>query len=111
MPSNRCSRASRSALAVESRVRQHSALRNQALHDEGGPRCNPNSTSVSICTGAGASSSGESAEGETLEVTKINNDDLLSFERAVMAAGEHPEVVLEACYGGCATRRHVTGWR
>ena len=40
-----------------------------------------------------------SAEGETLEVTKINNDDLLSFERAVMAAGEHPEVVLEACYG------------
>ena len=54
--------------------------------------------SVSICTGAGASSSGE-AEGETLEVTKINNDDLLSFERAVMAAGEHPEVVLEACYG------------
>ena len=40
-----------------------------------------------------------SAEGETLEVTKVDNDDLLAFERAVTAAGEHPEVVLEACYG------------
>ncbi len=40
-----------------------------------------------------------SAEGKTLEVTKVDNDDLLSFEQAVMAAGEHPEVVLEACYG------------
>jgi transposase len=40
-----------------------------------------------------------SAAGETLKVTKVDNDDLLAFERAVMAAGEHPEVVLEACYG------------
>ena len=40
-----------------------------------------------------------SAAGETLEVTKVDNDDLLAFEQAVMAAGEHPEVVLEACYG------------
>jgi transposase len=40
-----------------------------------------------------------SDEGETLEVTKLYNDDLQSFEKAVMAAGEHPEVVLEACYG------------
>ena len=40
-----------------------------------------------------------SSEGETLEVTKVDNADLLAFEQAVMAAGEHPEVVLEACYG------------
>jgi transposase len=40
-----------------------------------------------------------SAEGETLEVSHVNNDDLLAFERAVTAAGEHPEVVLEAAYG------------
>jgi hypothetical protein len=40
-----------------------------------------------------------SSEGETLEVSHVNNDDLLAFERAVTAAGEHPEVVLEACYG------------
>ena len=40
-----------------------------------------------------------SAEGETLEMTHVDNKDLLSFERAVMAAGEHPEVVLEAAYG------------
>ena len=40
-----------------------------------------------------------SAEGETLAVSHVNNDDLLAFEQAVTAAGEHPEVVLEACYG------------
>ena len=40
-----------------------------------------------------------SAEGETLEVSQVDNDDLLAFEQAVTAAGEHPEVVLEACYG------------
>jgi hypothetical protein len=40
-----------------------------------------------------------SSEGETLEVSHVNNDDLLAFERAVTAAGEHPEVVLEAAYG------------
>jgi len=40
-----------------------------------------------------------SAEGETLEVSHVNNGDLLAFERAVVAAGEQPEVVLEACYG------------
>jgi hypothetical protein len=40
-----------------------------------------------------------SAEGETLEVSHVNNDDLRAFERAVVAAGEHPEVVLEATYG------------
>jgi transposase len=39
------------------------------------------------------------SEGETLEVTHVNNDDLLAFERAVTAAGEHPEVVVEAAYG------------
>lgn len=38
-------------------------------------------------------------EGETLAVTRVENDDLLAFEQAVMAAGEHPEVVLEATYG------------
>jgi transposase len=40
-----------------------------------------------------------SDESETLELTRVDNDDLLAFEKAVMAAGEHPEVVLEACYG------------
>lgn len=40
-----------------------------------------------------------SAEGETLDVVRDDNDDPLAFEKAVMAAGENPEVVLEACYG------------
>jgi transposase len=40
-----------------------------------------------------------SAEGETLDVVRVDNDDPLAFEKAVMAAGENPEVVLEACYG------------
>ena len=40
-----------------------------------------------------------SNESETLEMTRVDNDDLLGFEQAVMAAGEHPEVVLEARYG------------
>ena len=39
------------------------------------------------------------SESETLEVTHVDNDDVAAFARAVMAAGEHPEVVLEACYG------------
>ena len=40
-----------------------------------------------------------SAEGETFDVVRVDNDDTLSFEKAVMAAGENPEIVLEACYG------------
>ena len=40
-----------------------------------------------------------SAEGETLDVVRVDNDDPLAFEEAVMAAGENPEVVIEACYG------------
>ena len=40
-----------------------------------------------------------SAEGESLQTTRVDNMDLAAFERAVMAAGEHPEVVVEACYG------------
>jgi len=40
-----------------------------------------------------------SAESETLEATRVDNLDLAAFERAVMAAGEHPEVVVEASYG------------
>jgi len=40
-----------------------------------------------------------SAEGKTLEVSHVHNGDLLAFERAVTGAGEHPEVVVEACYG------------
>ncbi|MGH9043566.1 MAG: IS110 family transposase [Acidimicrobiales bacterium] len=40
-----------------------------------------------------------SAEGETLAVTQVANDDVVAFARAVSAAGEHPEVVIEACYG------------
>jgi transposase len=40
-----------------------------------------------------------SSEGESLETTRVDNMDLAAFERAVMAAGEHPEVVVEACYG------------
>jgi transposase len=40
-----------------------------------------------------------SSEGETLDVTRVDNADVLAFEKAVMAAGENPEVVVEACYG------------
>jgi transposase len=38
-------------------------------------------------------------QGETLDVVQVDNDDTVSFEKAVMAAGERPEVVLEATYG------------
>lgn len=37
--------------------------------------------------------------GNTLEVTKVANEDVFAFSEAVAAAGEHPEVVLEATYG------------
>jgi transposase len=40
-----------------------------------------------------------SSEGETLSVAKVDNDDHAAFAAAVAAAGEHPEVVLEASYG------------
>ena len=40
-----------------------------------------------------------SEKGETLAVTQVCNDDLASFARAVLDAGEHPDVVLEATYG------------
>jgi len=40
-----------------------------------------------------------SHEGETLSVTQVMNDDVLAFTKAVTDAGEHPEVVIEACYG------------
>jgi transposase len=40
-----------------------------------------------------------SGEGETLAVARVDNDDRAAFVEAVVAAGEHPEVVLEATYG------------
>jgi hypothetical protein len=40
-----------------------------------------------------------SAEGETLAVAKVANDDVLASSSALTAAGEHPEVVIEATYG------------
>jgi len=40
-----------------------------------------------------------SCEGETLSVTQVANDDVVAFAKAVTDAGEHPEVVIEACYG------------
>jgi len=40
-----------------------------------------------------------SAEGETLSVTQVANDDGLAFAEAVTDAGEHPESVIEATYG------------
>jgi transposase len=40
-----------------------------------------------------------SHEGETLSATQVANDDVVAFAAAVTAAGEHPEVVIEACYG------------
>jgi hypothetical protein len=40
-----------------------------------------------------------SAQGETLSATQVTNDDVVAFAKAVSAAGEHPEVVIEACYG------------
>jgi hypothetical protein len=65
------------------------------------PRCNNNdNTSASTCTAAAASSCAAAAEGESLETTTCRQRWTCSaFERAVMAAGERPEVVLEACYG------------
>ncbi len=40
-----------------------------------------------------------SAQGETLSATQVTNDDVVAFAKAVSAAGEHPEVVIEARYG------------
>ena len=40
-----------------------------------------------------------SCEGETLAVTQVTNDDVVAFAKAVTDAGEHPDVVIEACYG------------
>ena len=37
--------------------------------------------------------------GKTLSVDRVDNGDLAAFEQAVRAAGEHPDVVLEATYG------------
>ncbi|HXY46265.1 MAG TPA: IS110 family transposase [Acidimicrobiales bacterium] len=37
--------------------------------------------------------------GETLDATRVDNADTAAFTRAVMAAGEHPVVVLESTYG------------
>ena len=53
VPPQLASKATRSTLVMESRVK-NSGLPNQSLHDEGGPRCNPKSTSASTCTDAGA---------------------------------------------------------
>lgn len=40
-----------------------------------------------------------SQDGETLSATQVTNDDVAAFAKAVTDAGEHPEVVIEACYG------------
>jgi transposase len=40
-----------------------------------------------------------SGMGETIEAIRVANGDLAAFEKAVMAAGEHPDVVLEVTYG------------
>jgi transposase len=40
-----------------------------------------------------------SRSGETLAATQVANDDVLTFSHAVTAAGESPEVVIEATYG------------
>lgn len=32
-------------------------------------------------------------------MTQVMNDDVAAFAKAICAAGEHPEVVLEATYG------------
>ncbi len=53
VPPKRREKASRSALVMESRVK-NSGLPNQSLHGEGGPRCNPKSTLASTCTDDGA---------------------------------------------------------
>jgi len=37
--------------------------------------------------------------GTTLAVDRVDNSNLLAFERAIRAAGEHPDVVLEATLG------------
>ena len=40
-----------------------------------------------------------SETGVTLAATRVDNADAAAFTKAVMAAGEHPKVVLEATYG------------
>jgi transposase len=40
-----------------------------------------------------------SEKGETLQATRVHNADTEAFTNAVMAAGEHPVVVLEATFG------------
>jgi hypothetical protein len=37
--------------------------------------------------------------GNTLSAERIDNTDLLAFEKTLLEAGEHPDVVLEASYG------------
>jgi transposase len=37
--------------------------------------------------------------GNTLSAERIDNTDLLAFEKTLLEAGEHPDVVLEATYG------------
>ena len=44
-----------------------------------------------------------SCEGETLSVTQVMNDDVVAFSKAVTAAGEYPEVVIEAQTSGSTT--------
>ena len=41
-----------------------------------------------------------SHEGETLGCVRVSNEDLEAFSRELALAGEAPEVVLEATYGG-----------
>jgi transposase len=38
-------------------------------------------------------------KGETLSSVRVQNDELGVFARELRAAGEHPEVIVEACYG------------
>ena len=54
--------------------------------------------SASTCTGGAASSCGATGAGETLDTVRIDNDPV-ALAAELAKAGEHPEVILEACYG------------
>ncbi len=48
-------------------------------------------------------------DGSTLSCVRVDNVDLDAFSAEIAAAGEHPEVVLEATYGWVRHERRMTG--
>ena len=83
-------------------------LPQQPSPDEEDPR-GQTDMSVSTCTAAVGDRSHERRRRGARDGAKIDNDPV-ALAVAIGKAGPDPEVALEACTGGCATRRHMTGW-